>query len=81
MLMITRNAVHAFTCSISELLQSCQLPSLAESTPPAAQYSGEYIADLPYFLSPLAALCGMLVAVGGAVADPGGGGGVRGVHL
>ena len=34
MLMITRNTVHAFTCSISELFQSCQLPSLADSTPP-----------------------------------------------
>ena len=56
-----------FTCSVSELLQSCQLPSLAESAPLAAQHSTIWwcIADLPYFLSPLTTLCGRLVAVGG----------------
>ena len=56
----------AFTCSIPELLESCQPLSSTEKTTPGKQsIIWRRIADLPYKNSTLATLCGQLVAMGG----------------
>ena len=57
-----------FTCSIPELLQSCQTqPSAGKlQTAPANQSTiWRRVADAPHYYSTCATLCGQLVAVGG----------------
>ena len=56
------------SCSIPELLQSCQPQPLAGTLriAPANQSTlWQHVADAPHYLSPCATLCGRLVAVGG----------------
>ena len=56
------------SCSVPELLQSCQPQPLAGKlrTAPANQSTiWRYVADAPHYYSSCATLCGQLVAVGG----------------
>ena len=60
------------SCSVPELLQSCQPQPLAGKlrTAPANQSTiWRRVADAPHYMSSCATLCGQLVAVGGYEAD------------
>ena len=61
---ITRSVL---SCSIPELLQSCQTQLLAGKlrTAPANKSIWRYVADATHYYSSCATLCGRLVAVGG----------------
>ena len=53
------------TCSVPELLQSCQLAEKPQTTPVKQSSIWRRIADTPYYYSSCATLSGRLVAVGG----------------
>ena len=56
------------SCSVPELLQSCQTKSQAGKlrTAPANKYTiWQQVADTPHYMSSCATLCGQLVVVGG----------------
>ena len=54
------------SCSIPELLQSCQTPSLRRRVAQKLKSTiWRQVADAPHYLSSCATLCGQLVAVGG----------------
>ena len=56
------------TCSVPELLQSCQKQSLAgwlRTLTTKKQQVWRHVADAPHYLSTCSVLCGRLVAVGG----------------
>ena len=60
------------SCSVPELLQSCQPQPLAGKLRTAPVYRSTIwrrVADAPHFLSSSATLCGQLVTMGGWAAD------------
>ncbi len=56
------------SCSIPELLQSCQTQPLAwklRTAPTNQSTIWQHVADVPHYVSSCATLCGQLVTVGG----------------
>ena len=63
-----RETLSVLSCSIPELLQSCQTQPLAgklRTTPANKSSVWRQVADAPHYASSCATLCGQLVAVGG----------------
>ena len=64
-----RETPSVLSCSIPELLQSCQTQPLAAKLQTAPTTLWQQVADAPHTLSSCATLCGQLVAVGGCRAE------------
>ena len=54
-----------YTCSLSDLFQSCQPASDSKAAPPRQSNIWRQLADLPLFRSTCVSLCGHLLAIGG----------------
>ena len=61
----TVNSKSSYTCSVSDLLQSCQPTSKYKEAPPRQSTIWRKLADLPLYNSTCVSLCGRLLAIGG----------------
>ena len=62
----TKDSKSVYTCSVTDLLQSCQPTSEKKVAPPRQSNKWTKLADLPLYHSTCVSLCGHLLAIGGS---------------